>query len=35
MNDPAGDPEQHALLMEFDSVHGRWPRATSAMTPTA
>jgi glyceraldehyde 3-phosphate dehydrogenase len=24
LNDPAGDPEQHALLMEFDSVHGRW-----------
>lgn len=25
LNDPVGDPEQHALLMEFDSVHGRWP----------
>ncbi|MDP5367500.1 MAG: ArsJ-associated glyceraldehyde-3-phosphate dehydrogenase [Paracoccaceae bacterium] len=24
LNDPAGSPEQHALLMEFDSVHGRW-----------
>ena len=24
INDPAGSPEQHALLMEFDSVHGRW-----------
>ena len=24
LNDPAGDPDQHALLMEFDSVHGRW-----------
>jgi glyceraldehyde 3-phosphate dehydrogenase len=24
LNDPAGDAEQHALLMEFDSVHGRW-----------
>jgi glyceraldehyde 3-phosphate dehydrogenase len=24
LNDPAGDLEQHALLMEFDSVHGRW-----------
>jgi len=24
INDPAGTPEQHALLMEFDSVHGRW-----------
>lgn len=27
INDPTGTPEQHALLMEFDSVHGRWPRA--------
>lgn len=25
LNDPAGDAAQHALLMEFDSVHGRWP----------
>ena len=24
LNDPAGTPEQHALLMEFDTVHGRW-----------
>lgn len=24
LNDPAGNPEQHALLLEFDSVHGRW-----------
>lgn len=24
INDPAGTPEQHALLMEFDSVHDRW-----------
>ncbi|MBI1173112.1 ArsJ-associated glyceraldehyde-3-phosphate dehydrogenase [bacterium] len=24
LNDPVGDPGQHALLMEFDSVHGRW-----------
>ncbi|WP_372838611.1 ArsJ-associated glyceraldehyde-3-phosphate dehydrogenase [Phaeovulum sp.] len=24
LNDPAGDAEQHALLVEFDSVHGRW-----------
>jgi glyceraldehyde 3-phosphate dehydrogenase len=23
-NDPQGDAAQHALLMEFDSVHGRW-----------
>jgi glyceraldehyde 3-phosphate dehydrogenase len=26
LNDPVGDAEQHALLMEFDSVHGRWGR---------
>lgn len=26
LNDPVGDAEQHALLMEFDSVHGRWRR---------
>ncbi len=24
LNDPVGDAAQHALLMEFDSVHGRW-----------
>ena len=24
LNDPVGDAEQHALLMEFDSVQGRW-----------
>lgn len=24
LNDPVGDAEQHAMLMEFDSVHGRW-----------
>lgn len=24
LNDPMGDAEQHALLMEFDSIHGRW-----------
>lgn len=24
LNDPVGDAGQHALLMEFDSVHGRW-----------
>ena len=23
LNDPVGDAEQHALLMEFDSVHDR------------
>ena len=27
LNDPVGTPAQHALLMEFDSVHGRWPAA--------
>jgi glyceraldehyde 3-phosphate dehydrogenase len=25
LNDIAGTPEQHALLFEFDTVHGRWP----------
>ena len=30
LNDPAGDAEQHALLMEFDSVHGRWPTPVAA-----
>jgi glyceraldehyde 3-phosphate dehydrogenase len=29
LNDPVGDAEQHALLMEFDSVHGRWKTAVS------
>ncbi len=29
INDPEGSPEQHALLMEFDSVHGRWPAEIS------
>lgn len=24
LNDAVGDADQHALLMEFDSVHGRW-----------
>jgi glyceraldehyde 3-phosphate dehydrogenase len=24
LNDPVGTAEQHALLIEFDSVHGRW-----------
>ncbi len=27
LNDSGGDPEQHALLLERDSVHGRWPVA--------
>jgi glyceraldehyde 3-phosphate dehydrogenase len=30
INDAAGDAEQHALLMEFDSVHGRWRTPVSA-----
>ncbi|MEZ5796733.1 MAG: ArsJ-associated glyceraldehyde-3-phosphate dehydrogenase [Paracoccaceae bacterium] len=30
LNDPAGDAEQHALLMEFDSVHGRWRTPVTA-----
>jgi glyceraldehyde 3-phosphate dehydrogenase len=30
LNDPLGDPEQHALLMEFDSVHGRWSTPVAA-----
>lgn len=25
LNDPTGTPADHALLVEFDSVHGRWP----------
>lgn len=29
INDPVGTPEQHALLMEFDSVHGRWATPVS------
>ena len=29
LNDPVGDAEQHALLMEFDSVHGRWKTPVS------
>ncbi|MEM1277881.1 MAG: ArsJ-associated glyceraldehyde-3-phosphate dehydrogenase [Pseudomonadota bacterium] len=24
LNDAAGDPAQHAMLLEFDTVHGRW-----------
>lgn len=30
LNDPVGDAEQHALLMEFDSVHGRWRTKVAA-----
>ncbi|MEM9392726.1 MAG: ArsJ-associated glyceraldehyde-3-phosphate dehydrogenase [Pseudomonadota bacterium] len=24
LNDPVGTPQQHALLLEFDTVHGKW-----------
>ena len=30
LNDAAGDPAQHALLLEFDTVHGRWPARIEA-----
>ncbi|MCU0903853.1 MAG: ArsJ-associated glyceraldehyde-3-phosphate dehydrogenase [Tabrizicola sp.] len=30
LNDPEGDADQHALLMEFDSVHGRWRTPVAA-----
>jgi glyceraldehyde 3-phosphate dehydrogenase len=30
VNDPVGDAQQHALLMEFDSVHGRWQTPVAA-----
>ncbi|MEQ3641770.1 MAG: ArsJ-associated glyceraldehyde-3-phosphate dehydrogenase [Paracoccus sp. (in: a-proteobacteria)] len=30
LNDAAGDADQHALLMEFDSVHGRWSKPVAA-----
>ncbi|MEM7488904.1 MAG: ArsJ-associated glyceraldehyde-3-phosphate dehydrogenase [Pseudomonadota bacterium] len=30
VNDAAGDLDQHALLLEFDSVHGRWSRPVRA-----
>jgi len=30
LNDPVGDAAQHALLMEFDSIHGRWPTPVGA-----
>ncbi|MBD3764198.1 MAG: ArsJ-associated glyceraldehyde-3-phosphate dehydrogenase [Rhodobacterales bacterium] len=30
LNDPVGDAAQHALLMEFDSVHGRWHTPVAA-----
>ena len=30
MNDAVGDPAMHAHLLEFDSVHGRWPAKFSS-----
>lgn len=30
INDISGDLSQHALLMEFDSIHGRWPTPVEA-----
>ncbi|MEO9650023.1 MAG: ArsJ-associated glyceraldehyde-3-phosphate dehydrogenase [Roseobacter sp.] len=30
LNDAVGDPEMHAHLLEFDTVHGRWNAAFSA-----
>jgi len=29
LNDAVGDPEMHAHLLEFDTVHGRWPASFS------
>ena len=30
INDAVGDPAMHAHLLEFDTVHGRWPAAFEA-----
>ncbi|NAZ36670.1 ArsJ-associated glyceraldehyde-3-phosphate dehydrogenase [Rubellimicrobium sp. CFH 75288] len=30
VNEPQGDAAQNALLLEFDSVHGRWPAEIAA-----
>ncbi|MEM6887441.1 MAG: ArsJ-associated glyceraldehyde-3-phosphate dehydrogenase [Pseudomonadota bacterium] len=30
VNDAVGDPHMHAHLLEFDTVHGRWPAEFSA-----
>jgi len=30
INDAVGDPAMHAHLLEFDSIHGRWPASFSA-----
>lgn len=34
VNDATADADQHALLMEFDSVHGRWSRPCRAQGDT-
>lgn len=34
INDVAGNPETHAHLLTFDSVHGTWPVAVEAGTDT-
>ena len=34
LNEPAGDLEQQALLLEFDTVHGRWPGQIAAQEGT-
>ena len=31
LNDAVGDPEMHAHLLEFDTVHGRWPAQFEAL----
>ncbi len=34
INEPGGDLDQHALLLEFDTVHGTWPRDIEASCGT-
>lgn len=34
INDAVGDPAMHAHLLEFDSVHGRWPATFAADADT-
>ncbi len=34
LNEPTGDLDQHALLLEFDTVHGRWPGRIAAKDDT-
>ena len=33
LNDAGGDAEMHAHLLEFDTVHGRWPAAFGPRRP--